>query len=58
MRILWAIVVGLIAFIIAQWLITLVAAGLPDGHLLAVLIGLAAGIAHYYYGNWLGPRHV
>lgn len=52
MNLLYAVVAGLIAFILALWVISLVAAGMAYGHLLAVLIGVLVGLGVYFRGPW------
>jgi hypothetical protein len=52
MNLLYAVVAGLIAFILALWVISLVAAGMAYGHLLAVLIGVIVALGVYFRGPW------
>lgn len=48
----WSVIIGLIAFIVALWIISIVDGTMQYGHLLAVLIGLAVGVAVYFRSPW------
>lgn len=55
MQIVWSIIVGLIVFVVAQWVLILVGFG-PGSHLLAVLLGIAAALLTYFRAPWNRPR--